>query len=184
MKRFIRKLSTLLCVLVLLSSSAGASAYLKETTVFIKNINMKINTQTMSEIEAILYKDRLYLPIRFVSEKLNHSIFWDEPTSTVTIKDSQNFHNFDEANPLNHEQFIYGEIKSIDKESRKITIEEHIDDHSMYVAPDIMVTKDVIVILQRNNKHMNIDFEDLLVGDVAGLVINKDGLARGIILNE
>jgi hypothetical protein len=37
--------------------------------------------------------------------------------------------------------------------------------------------------MQRNDKKMNIDFKNLKIGDVVGMVMNKENKVRGIIID-
>lgn len=78
---------------------------------------------------------------------------------------------------------MYGMITKIDHEYKTIEIEQHFDDDSMEVTPILAIREDISIILQRNNKVMNIEFSDLKCGDVIGAVIDKDGLIRGMIMN-
>ena len=105
---------------------------------------------------------------------------------TVTFSngiDERSYIDIPEADILNGERFIYGTIVSIDYENNEITIEQHMDDNSIRVNPILKVREDSIIILKRNDKTMIIDFEDLKIGDVFGLVLDGYGMVRGIIIS-
>jgi len=97
--------------------------------------------------------------------------------------DERSYIDIPEADILNGERFIYGTIVSIDYENNEITIEQHMDDNSIRVNPILKVREDSIIILKRNDKTMIIDFEDLKIGDVFGLVLDGYGMVRGIIIS-
>jgi hypothetical protein len=157
---------------------------LENIQAFLKDVTLQLNAEPPSSTSAIIYNDRMYLPIRFIGEKLNADIHWDDFSNTVSIQSSHVFKDFSEANPLENENFIYGEILAIDKMRNRITIEEHYDDRDTYIEPNLQVKEDVIIILQRNDKQMNLVFSDLRVGDHIGLVLDKGQQVRGIILNQ
>ncbi|MBZ2175925.1 hypothetical protein K8M07_11820 [Schnuerera sp. xch1] len=91
--------------------------------------------------------------------------------------------DFPEADYSNGEKFVYGSIQKLNYENNEMIIEQHLDDNSLKISPILKVKEDVIVILQRSDKKMNIDFEDLKVGDKFGIVLDRLGVVRGIIIN-
>jgi len=105
---------------------------------------------------------------------------------TVVFSNSINekgYIDFLEADPLKGERFIYGTILKVDYEKRELTIEQHMDDNSIKSDPILKVRNDAIIILHRNDKYMNIDFQDLKIGDIFGLVLDGYGMVRGIIIS-
>ncbi|WZL72136.1 stalk domain-containing protein [Clostridiaceae bacterium 35-E11] len=184
MNHFIKRLFIILLLLIFTSSIAMASVSLEEVTGFVKKINIKIQDAPAVSTQTILSNNRIYVPLRFIAETLNASIFWDKQSNILTIQNKPSFKDFEECDPWKGELFVYGEICAIDKINRQITVEQHIDDNSISIEPGIEVAKDVVIILQRNDKKMNIDFHDLKVGDQIGLVLTDEGIARGIILAD
>lgn len=159
----------------------AASENFDEIKVFFKDIKVYVNEKQISlEEKPFLYKDRVYIPVRFISESLNASVLWHEKENSMSIF---TFKNFEEAKPLEGERFLYGEILSIDKDKRMLDIYQHIDDNSVQEDKNLKISNDVIIILQRNSKKINIDFNDLKVGDIAGLIVNKENEVRGIVIN-
>ena len=57
------------------------------------------------------------------------------------------------------------------------------DDNSVKVNPILKIREDAVFILQRNRKKMNIDFEDLKTRDRFGIVLDNNGLVRGVIIS-
>ena len=129
--------------------------------------------------EPFIFKNTVYVPIRFIAQSLNSSVLWNNQKNTISIS---TFKDFPETNPLEGERFIYGEILSIDKEKRIVHIYQHIDDNSIDEEPNLKISEDVVIILQRNDKKINLDFADLKIGDNLGMVINGEGIVRGIII--
>lgn len=185
MKHTIIKISVVFFFICLITPSmATAVPSLENIQAFLKDVTLQMNGEPPISTSAILYNDRMYLPIRFIGEKLDAHIHWNDLSNTVTVQSSQTFKDFSEANPLEREKFVYGEILAIDKMRSRITIEEHYDDRDTYIEPNLQVREDVIIILQRNDKQMNLVLSDLRIGDHIGLVLDKNHQVRGILLNE
>jgi hypothetical protein len=53
----------------------------------------------------------------------------------------------------------------------------------MEVSPILKAREDVVIIVERNENRMNIQFKDLKVGDIVGLILDKEKLIRGIIMS-
>jgi exosome complex RNA-binding protein Csl4 len=154
----------------------------KEIKVFYRDIKIFVNNNEIAlENEPFLYNDRVYIPIGFVSKALNFPISWDSEKNTVSILTLK---DFKESDPSEDERFVYGEILSLDRDKRTVFIYQHIDDNTIYEEADIKIAKDVIIVLQRNNKKINLSFEDLKIGDIVGMVINKDNEVRGMIVDS
>ncbi|MBB6215797.1 hypothetical protein HNQ80_001888 [Anaerosolibacter carboniphilus] len=180
----IKASTTFFVICILTTSMVAAVPTLENIQVISKDVLLQLNDEPLLSASAIVHKDRIYLPIRFIVEQLHAQIHWDELSNTISIQSPYVFRDFPEANPLEKEKFIYGEILAIDKKSNLITIEEHYDDRDTYIEPNLQVKENVIIILQRNDKQMNLSFGDLRIGDHIGLVLNKDQEVRGIILNQ
>ncbi len=64
-----------------------------------KKINLKINSKTAYindlpislDVEPIIYKDRTYIPARFIAQSLGKKVVWDGSTSAVLIRDDAEF---------------------------------------------------------------------------------------------
>lgn len=180
MKKF-KSLFIILCILLSTIFATGA-VNSEEVTALLKTITIKSQNATETT-EALFYKGHIYTPLSSTAKTLNTHAKWYGSKQTLEL-DSKNFVDFPEANPLIGERFVYGEIVDMDKYNYTILIEQHIDDNSIYLEPEISVAKDAVLILQRNHKKMNIDFEDLYFGEYVGIVLNPKGQARGIILNS
>ncbi|WP_432665944.1 copper amine oxidase N-terminal domain-containing protein [Wukongibacter baidiensis] len=158
-----------------------AAENFEEIKVLYKDIKVYVNQKHVPlDSEPFLHNNRVYVPIRFISESLNSSVLWDNEENTVSIF---TFKDFEEAKPLDGERFLYGEILSIDRDKRTLDIYQHIDDNSVHEDKNLKVSKNVIIVLQRNNVKVNLGFDDLKIGDIAGMVVNNDNEVRGIIIS-
>ncbi len=152
----------------------------KEIKVFFKDIKVSVNNKALkTNNEPFIYNNHIYMPLRTISEALGLKVSWDEKSSKVSIVD---FEDIPESDPLSGERFIYGEIVNIDKENRTVHIFQHIDDNSIVEEDNLKISKDAAIILQRNNNKINIDFEDLKIGDIVGMIMNNNNEIRGIII--
>lgn len=168
-------------IILLLSATTFAGGYFKRIDVLINNIKIEVDgNKIKTDTEPFIYNDRVFVPLRPISEGLGCEVTWDKIENKVIIN---KYRNFPECDYLNGEIFVYGMITKIDYENKTIEIEQHIDDNSREVTPTLSIREDVIILLQRNDKTMNIDFSDLKCGDVLGGVIDKDNFIRGIILS-
>ena len=168
-------------ILLLLSTTVFAEGYFKRIDVLFNDIKVEVaGTQIKSDTEPFIYQDRVFVPLRSVAEGLGCEVAWDSEAKKVFI---DKYIDFPESDYLNGEIFVYGLITKIDHDNKSIEIEQHFDDNSMEVTPVLGISEDAIIIIQRNNKKMNIEFSDLKCGDGIGAVINKDGFIRGIIMN-
>ncbi|AOT71737.1 stalk domain-containing protein [Geosporobacter ferrireducens] len=177
-----------LCILLVCVLFSGFISYgtadLTEVKAIQKTVHMSVGKNSSATQDVLFLDNRIYVPIRFVSEALGLHVDWNSNKHQLTIHTEPSFTDFDEADPLNGERFVYGEILSINEKNRLLTIEEHYDDQYIHTEPHLFVSPEAVVILQRNDKVMNLDFKDLKIGDVVGMVLNKEGEIRGIILNN
>lgn len=171
----------LISIILLISATSFAGGYFKRIDILINGTRIEVNGEIIeTDTEPFIYNDRTFVPIRAIAEGLGCEVKWVNGASRVIIN---KYKDFPECDYLNGEIFVYGMITKIDHENRTIEIEQHIDDNTIEVTPTLTVKEDVTIILQRNDKSMNIEFEDLKCGDVLGAVIDKDGLIRGIIMS-
>lgn len=176
-----KTLSVLLVgIILLLSAASFAEGYFKRIDVLITGTRIEVDGRIVeTDTEPFIYDNRTFVPIRTVSEALGCEVKWNNGENKVIIS---KYKDFPECDYLNGEIFVYGMITKIDYENRVIEVEQHIDDNTIEVTPVLTVKDDVVIILQRNDKAMNIDFKDLKCGDVLGIAIDKDGMVRGIIM--
>ncbi|RKD30103.1 copper amine oxidase N-terminal domain-containing protein [Thermohalobacter berrensis] len=180
----IKRIKFILVILLIVSISTTASFaedFLKEIKVYFNNIKIEVdNKEVSTDTEPFIYNDRVYVPLRFVAEAMNAKVSWENEENKAIIK---TFDDVEECDYLNGEVFVYGMITDIDYEKRKITLEQHYDDNSIEVTPLLEVKENVVIVLQRNDKKMNIKFKDLKIGDNIGLILDKNKKVRGIIIS-
>ena len=71
----------LIATMILLTGVCSVSAEDAEY----KNIPWKYGEPIEIDTKAVIHKDRLMLPVRFISEVLDFAVEWDEVTKTVSI---------------------------------------------------------------------------------------------------
>ncbi len=109
--------------------------------------------------------------------------------------ESEEFIPIRPADPREGEIFVYGEIVGVSDPLQGSTvgwieIEQHIADaQTPEVDPRVALTIDVVIHLQeidaeRNDHYSMLEVEDLEVGMIVGIVINDEGMARGIIVES
>lgn len=68
----------------------------------IKDKNYTINNKSMTmDTEPFIYKDKAYVPIRFIAESFNQKIIWDGANKIVLIGDFKSVDNFSDGKNLN-----------------------------------------------------------------------------------
>lgn len=183
MNRLLKKGLVVFILCMLTTSISLATQNFEVIRAYLKDTNIYVNNKSET-LKTIYYKGIQYIPVPLLSEKLDCSFLCDEENNTLSLKNNQVFQDFPQSNPYEGENFVYGEIIKMDKKNKLLTIEQHFDDNSISVEPNIHVSEGVVIILQRNDKKMNLGFNDLKVGDLIGAVLNKENIARGIILSE
>lgn len=178
------KLKIILSIILIVSLSTinviGLQSY-EDIKVFYRNIRIFVDSsEAPSNYKHFIHKGRVYVPIRFLAETLNAKVLWNSEDGIVSIN---SYHNFEEANPLDGERFVYGEVLSINREKRTVDIYQHIDDNTVYEDKNLKISNDVIIVLRRNSKKINLDFADLKIGDILGMVVNNKNEVRGIIMD-
>lgn len=182
MKIIKRTLCISIIIFACIASIGFAEDLSKKIEVTFRDIKLFIDGDKVEvDAEPFIYKDRVFVPVRFVSEDMGGQISWNGNTNTVDIK---SYVDFPECDYLKGEMFVYGLITDIDYGKGKITIEQHFDDNSVDIKPSLKLKEDVIIILQRNNKKMNLEISDLKIGEDVGLILNSDNLVRGIVLDK
>lgn len=131
--------------------------------------------------ETFYYNNKLYAPVSRMLKVIGGEGLLNEEKNEITIRA---YRDIPECDPLNGEIFVYGLLMSIDFQKSELGIEQYFDDNSIKVPSKLKVRDDVIIILERKNNKMNIDFVDLNVNDKVGLILNKDKLIRGIIISK
>jgi len=130
----------------------------------VANINNFEYIVTDSELEALILECNLIKKYR--------------PKYNVLLRDDKTYPYIKVT--LN-EEYPRGEIMKIDYENKLIEIEQHLDHNSREVFEALAPTEDAVFILKRNNHHWQIDFQNLRVGDVVGIVFTKDNGVRGVV---
>lgn len=174
----------ILIFLCLSSTFALAKNYDVKVEGYIRNFIIKTDEGILSlEKAPVIIEGRSYLPLRDLAKALNYQVTWHQDTETIILEKPKLQEILPTTNPYLGEYFVYGEIEKIDFEEVSIHIEQHLDDDSKEVFDPLYLDERAILILQRNSHFMEIDFEDLRVGDVVGLVLTKDNKIRGIIVD-
>ncbi len=77
------------------------------------------------------------------------------------------------------EIMVYGEVKATDVDKRILTIDQHMDDNSVKISPNVPVSKEAIV----RNKMEVISLAQIKSGDTVGIIVTKDLQARAVLVN-
>ncbi|PAB58120.1 hypothetical protein [Anaeromicrobium sediminis] len=176
----VKKLIIALLLIILLTFPTFGIQY-HNVNATLENIPFMVENINLGNINILKHDDSIYIPINILPEKLNYKISIKD---FIKVSYPKTYLDFNEASPLNGEEFAYGEIISIDKKNNTFRLEQHLDDSSPIIDYTIGTSEDCILVLKRNNRGMNIGFDDLKVGDCVGVVLTKEKLARGIILNK
>lgn len=181
---FKRILVSTAIIIAVTSASIHAYSMLETIKVYRGGIKVVINNkQVHLEEQPFIYNDRVYVPLRFVSEKLGKKVEWGGESRTVLIWDPGFSVPLEICHPEKGEIFVYGKISRIDFSSYTIEVEQHFDDNSVQVKQPLSVREDVVVILQENGER-NIHFCQLKAGDTGGFILDSTGKVRGIIVSR
>ncbi len=165
---------------ILIPISTSADIFSKQIEVTFRNIEIEIDRKEVKcESEPFILNNRVYVPLRAVIEGMGGVVKWENENNKVII---DSFKDFPDCNYLNGEHFVYGLVTAFDYEKRIITVEQHFDDNSIEVNSHLKIRDDVVIVLQRNDKKMNLEIDDLKVGEDIGLVLDSENLVRGIII--
>lgn len=139
MKNLKRFFSVFIVCIIMFSLGVFAESKLKKITAYL-NPDIKIlldgHIQSVTDskgknIEPIIYKDSVYLPVRSIGEIFGMSVEWEKSTLSVLFSDKDNYLNQLEENNNNKNDLntiqITDKIKGINSETEKITeLEESI----------------------------------------------------------
>ncbi|MDR2940216.1 MAG: copper amine oxidase N-terminal domain-containing protein, partial [Clostridiales bacterium] len=81
-------ISTTMCLLLaaLFSLPVVAQNITKNISATYRGIKIFINSKEQgTDLEPFIYNNSTYVPLRFVSEKMNASVDWDDKTNTISI---------------------------------------------------------------------------------------------------
>ena len=139
----------------------------------------KMDNKNDLKVDCLYLEGAKYIPVLELPNLIRGEIIFNE--DHILLKD---YVDFPETDYLNGEKFIYGSILKVDYERKEIVIEQDMDDNDIEIFPILKAREDVILIVERKDKRMNIDFEDLKLGDRLGVVLDKEGMIRGIIMGN
>jgi hypothetical protein len=171
-------------ILTLTNVSIKASVSKEQIEVYRQYIQVIVDNNSIElEEQPFIYNNRVYVPLRFVSNALGKEVEWVATQKAVLIKSPGLFIPVPENRPDVGEIFVYGKITGIDYENYTMNIEQHFDDNSIAIKNPLKVNHNVVVVLQGNGKK-NIHFYQLKEGDVGGFILNSNGSVRGIIISR
>lgn len=84
-----------------------------------------------------------------------------------------------DTNPGQGEFFVQGKVIAVDVDKRIITINQHMDDNSVEIKPNVPVKKEAII----QNKKEDIGLAKIKVGGIVGMILTKDGFARAVLVD-
>ncbi|WDV45234.1 hypothetical protein PV797_17155 [Clostridiaceae bacterium M8S5] len=150
----------------------------EKATIYKSNdIGISINREQL-DVDKYLINGKLYAPVRELFEKFS-DVSWNQVHKHVSIK---TYKDFKECDYQKGEHFVYGLITKVDYKNNTINIEQHFDDNSREILSPLYLRDDVIIVLKRNDKCVNLDIADLKCGDLIGAVVDKDDSIRGLII--
>lgn len=175
---------TAIIIILLIPSNIKGSGLLEKIEVYRGNIKIAVNnTPVELEEQPFIYNNRVYVPLRFISDALGEKVEWIPESRAVIIKELDLNVSLDDCQPEMGEIFVYGKILNIDYENYRIEIEQHFDDNSIEISPFLSVSRHVVVMLQGNDEK-NIHFFQLRKGDTGGFILDSSGRVRGIIVSS
>lgn len=173
-------LIVLFCLIFSLYTIVFSQGDFKKADMVFKNISLKGDKGSIDlKEEAFYYNNKIYAPISKVINVMGGQGFWNEEKTEIIIKPYSDFIEY-ESNK--GEVFAYGLIMSIDYENREIGIEQYLDETTKKIPSKLKIREDAAIVLERNDKKMNIDFADLRAGEDIGLILDKNKNVRAIIL--
>jgi|GEM_PF-1810533 len=184
-KKLVSFLSFLLFLLLCANTTiTWAAGYYNDIRVYQNPGKIVYNHEEILQQEnTFIYNDRIYVPLRSIAEALSIQVEWKQETQEVNLSPTAEAIYIEVCDPFKGEYFIYGQIISIDYNSKSMYIEQHLDDNSREVFESLLLSDNAIVLLQRKSKQLLIDFDDVKVGDVVSLIVTKDDEIRSIIVD-
>jgi len=182
-----RKILFIAIILILIAPcSIRGSGLLEEIEIFRGDIKIAVNnTSVEPEEQPFIYNDKVYVPLRFISNSLGKEVKWVPESRAVIIKEPDLKLPIEDCRPNIGEIFVYGKILKVDYNNYIIEIAQHFDDNSVEVNPTLTVNRNVIIVKQKeNNKEENIHFYQLKKGDIGGFILDNAGKVRGIIVTR
>lgn len=177
----VKRIGLIIILLCLTFSTALSEGYWEEIKVLFGQTTVEINGNNLNTRYVFMYKDKTYAPVRLVCEAMGGEVLWDQEQNRAVIK---SYIDFPQCDYQNGEIFVYGLIKEIDYQSKIVKIEQHFDDNSIEVTPLLKANDDLVIIFQRNDKMMNLEFQDLKCGEDVGMVLDRERKIRGIIVTD
>ncbi|KAB3532157.1 hypothetical protein F8154_12155 [Alkaliphilus pronyensis] len=179
---FKRPLLVGLIIIFVLSLSVcwGAIEYY-EIKAYINNYKIFYEgKEILTNNESYIYNSKIHVPLRDFAEALSLEVEWNGVEGEVRLSKGT---VIEACNPFIKEAFIYGIVTKIDWDNRLIDIEQHLDHNSREIYEELPILEDVEIVIQRNHREMKIDFKDLRVGDVVGIIVNEGNEVRAIIVD-
>lgn len=109
MKRNVALFSGFILTVLLTSVVTGRNG-LESIKVNFRNIKINVNNkEEKTDLEPFVYNNSTYVPLRFVAEKLNTKVTWDDKTNTISIASDNKMKVRDENEGLDRIQvFLAG----------------------------------------------------------------------------
>lgn len=166
-----------LILLFIFTQQIVASDFFREIKAKVVEYELEITNRNIHKTDIIEFKNKLYISTDELKKLINVDI--DSDNKNISIKKFNDFEHLKQD-----EVFVYGEINNIYYKNKTIQIIQHYDDNSIDVPILLKASNDIEIIYQRNDKKMNLDFIDLKKGDNFGLILNKEGYIRGMIVTK
>jgi len=99
----------------------------------------------------------------------------EKKDSLSNLEDS----NIPNSDPNLGETVVWGEIKAVDVDKRVLTVDQHMDDNSIKISPNVPVLKEAII----RTKEEVISLAQVKPGDTVGIIVTREGQARAVLVN-
>lgn len=84
-----------------------------------------------------------------------------------------------DTDPEQGEIFVEGQVIAVDVEKRILTIDQHMDDNSVTITPNVAISNDAII----QNNEADVSLAEIKVNDVVGMILTKEKKARAVLVN-
>lgn len=175
-----KKYFVIISILVFLSyMSTFASELYEQINVYYNDIKIQVEQKEIDLTnKGFIYKGHIYVPLRYLAESLDYEVKWNSTDkSTTLIKNIAN-----QLTPMEGETLLYGQILKMNYLDGVITLEQHLDNESRDLYENLKIQNNAIILLSRNKKEFAVELSDVKVGDMVGLIVNKNHVIRGIII--